>query len=135
MPLQVSQLVGWSGDEDEPRDAPAWAPEMNGFFETLASRYPGIEDHLHSLEDALDEGDDGALSAAVEDLARYMNKGMSGAYPKLTKAERRAAGERIAHHHRHLGRHKGGRRQAIAIGIREAAPDKYSRYARRHRKG
>lgn len=40
--------------------------------------------------------------------------------PKKKAKRREMASEMIAHHHHHLGRHPGGRAQAIAIGLRQA---------------
>lgn len=40
--------------------------------------------------------------------------------PKKEEKRKEMASEMIAHHHHHLGRHPGGRKQAIAIGLGQA---------------
>lgn len=55
----------------------------------------------------------------------------SPGYPTLSKAERATASGHIAEHMSHLDEHPGGREQAIAIGLRQAAPEKYEKFASR----
>lgn len=55
----------------------------------------------------------------------------SPGYPTLSKAERATASGHIADHMSHLDEHPGGREQAIAIGLRQAAPEKYEKFASR----
>jgi hypothetical protein len=55
----------------------------------------------------------------------------SPGYPTLSKAERKQASSFIAEHMGHLEKHPGGPKQAIAIGLRQAAPGKYDKFASR----
>ena len=52
-------------------------------------------------------------------------------FPTLSKDEKAKASERIAHHLDHAEDHPGGHEQAIAIGLREAAPEKYDKFKSR----
>lgn len=58
-------------------------------------------------------------------------KGRSPAYPTLSKAEKKKASERIAVH---MGHSDHTPEQAVAIGLREAAPEKYAAFDKK-RKG
>lgn len=54
-------------------------------------------------------------------IAEYKTKGGKiKSPPDSPKGREEMASEMIAHHHHHLGRHPGGRAQAIAIGLRQA---------------
>jgi len=58
-------------------------------------------------------------------IARYKTKdGQIKKPPRKTDAKQEMASEMIAHHMHHLGRHPGGEKQAVAIGLHQAGLSK-----------
>lgn len=131
------------GEDDEPE----WADEMETFFAELEADYPDLSAKLAALIAAYEgeaveasEGGDlaegaeagegdvmgGGVEVALDDLLAFMAS--EPMYPELDEGERENAGERIDYHYGHLDRHPGGGAQATAIGLREAAPEKYEQF-------
>lgn len=52
-------------------------------------------------------------------------------FPTLSSAEKKKAAELIKEHLGHIEKHPGGHKQAIAIALRQAAPEKHELFSRR----
>lgn len=119
--MAIPGIETWAGKE------PATKDSTKAFFNRLIEEYPDIGEPLSLVEEALDDEDKEALRAALDELFDYMTQTMNTAYPKLSKAERKRASTYIGEE---VGAGKYPRRQAIAIGLRRAAPAKYKKYER-----
>jgi hypothetical protein len=96
----------------------------------LQREYPELKPYVDAISDAFEDGDDLDMKEAIAELISYMTNEMNEAYPKLTKAEKKQAGEKIGANIRE-GK---PRAQAIAIGLRQAAPGKYKTFAKKRRR-
>ena len=111
-------------EEQQPgaENEPGFADEMEGWIEALAEDHPKTAEWLRQVGAAIEEGN----MEAVAQLWDAAPTDENPAYPELSPEERQEAGERIGEHMGH--NHPGGREQAIAIGLRQAAPGKYDEF-------
>jgi len=109
------------GGEGDEGDEPDYAEEMAGWLDALAEDHPETAEWIRQLGDAIENEDMDALDLLWDNAPTSENP----EYPSLDPEERKKASERIR---LHMGHADHTREQAIAIGLRESAPEKYKSF-------
>lgn len=109
-----------NGEEDD--GGMDYADEMADWLEALDEYAPELAEALGMLGDALESGDEETIGKAWELVSTAMEMG-NPAYPTLSGDEQKEASRLIK---KHVGDYP--REQAIAIGLRQAAPEKYKSF-------
>jgi hypothetical protein len=115
-------------DEGDESGEPAFAAEMESWLEDLAGDHPLTAEWIRNIGKAIEDDDDEALA----DLWTSAPTDENPEYPELDEGEQKKAQEAIS---KHLGHQDHTHDQAVAIGLREAAPEKYKQFDKAHKAG
>jgi hypothetical protein len=120
---------------------PPWADSMAHWIADLVEEYPDLRWKVSDLQDAIRREAGSAPSPvgplsptpseALDSLLEYMSTEMNTHFPKLTKAERDLASDKIAECIKSGDFDSDD--QAIACGLRLGAPGKYKSFEKRRR--
>lgn len=116
---QTEPLVAATDDTSEPE----WIGEMESWLPDLEATQPMTAQWLRSIGDAIEAGDEELLAGTWAGVP-----GEEPPYPMLDEDEQSAAEMSIAARLEQADTLPGGRDQAIMIGIREAAPEKFDEF-------